>query len=157
MALDEAKRAYHRAWKLKNKDRLLQKRRADYAARRPLFTAKEIARQKRDPKTHKASTIAKGIVARSYHAGWPRPEWVSTAAVLEWLNRQPECECCSVSFYYGVRGEGWRNDSPSFDRFDPTGDYSLSNVRLICWRCNNIKRDYGADDLMRVARWILRG
>lgn len=90
-------------------------------------------------------------------AGWDKPEWVSQGAILEWFNRQPACACCRVPFYFSVRGDGWRDDSPSFDRFDPTGDYSLSNVRLICWRCNNIKRNYGADDLMRVARWILRG
>lgn len=51
-------------------------------------------------------------------------------------------------------GLGFLGASPSIDKFDPSKGYTLDNVALICWRCNNIKRNYKADDLRRVANWM---
>jgi len=52
---------------------------------------------------------------------------------------------------------GKPNDaSPSVDRFDPSVGYTIANTSLICWRCNNIKRNYRAEDLPRVAAWMPR-
>lgn len=156
MARDEKHALAQRAWKERNREAINAKRRADYAARRGLFHARELARCARNPKASKASSIAKGIVARSKAAGWPRPEWVSQEAILDWFSRQPSCACCGQDFAFAVPGSGWVEASPSFDRLDPLSDYRLSNVRLICWRCNNIKRNYSAADLRLVAAWIDR-
>ena len=46
------------------------------------------------------------------------------------------------------------NASPSIDRFSPTDGYVLGNVHVICWRCNNLKRDVTSDELLMVASWM---
>jgi hypothetical protein len=105
----------------------------------------------------KANSMASGIYMRCRDRGWPKPEWLSPKAVEEWLRAQPNCECCGVTFCTGSTGSGQkRNDSPSIDRFDNDRGYERENVRMICWRCNNIKRDYSPSDLRRVADWMSR-
>lgn len=73
-----------------------------------------------------------------------------------WLRRQPNCECCGTAFHFGPKGGVKTDSSASFDQIEPGVGYELKNVALICWRCNNIKRDYRAGDLRMVARWLTK-
>lgn len=143
-------------WKRRNSARLAEKRRADYAARYGARQRElERARQMRAPYKVKAAAMASGIYGRCRERGWPKPDWLSPTAIEAWLKRQPVCECCGVVFHVGRTKTGHKQpNSPSIDRFDNASGYEWDNVRLICWRCNNIKRDYTANDLRRVADWM---
>jgi hypothetical protein len=51
-----------------------------------------------------------------------------------------KCGCCSIPF--GTTRE-WktRERSPTIDRLDNSKGYTAENARVICWRCNALKRD----------------
>jgi hypothetical protein len=98
-----------------------------------------------------------GIRERSKERGCRRPpELATTKFFIAWLERQKHCECCGIAFAIGRKSGVWRQDSSSVDRFDSNKGYELNNIALVCWRCNNIKRNYSADDLRQVASWIDR-
>ena len=46
------------------------------------------------------------------------------------------------------------DDSPSLDRIVPELGYVTSNVRVISWRANAIKRNACADEIEAVALWL---
>lgn len=145
-------------WKIKNRDRVNASRRAKYAQDNgEKFRELEIARALRSPAKITAERLIQGLRERSRKGGLElSPELRSKAFVERWLNRQPNCECCGVAFKLG-RKNGQRDDaSASFDRFHLGEGYTLQNTALICWRCNNIKRNYSAEDLVNVAQWMSR-
>lgn len=145
-----------RVWKHKNRERLSAKRRADYAAKYgQRHRELEARRAALFPLLVQASNLMSGVRERSKALGFVRPpQLVSKQYFIDWLNRQPHCECCGVRFSIERRGGEWREDAPSIDRFDTRRGYELDNIALICWRCNNIKRNYVAADLRRVADWM---
>lgn len=108
----------------------------------------------KDPIKVQAQRTTNSVRDRCKDLNLPLPEWVNSENVEKWLRAQPNCACCQVALHCGPKNGQWREDSPSFDRFDPKAGYELANVSLICWRCNNIKRNYTADDLRRVAAWM---
>lgn len=73
------------------------------------------------------------------------------------LSTQRHCDCCGVELDISHKDDRkFRNASPSIDRFVPRLGYVLGNVSLICWRCNNLKRDATADELETVVVWMRR-
>ncbi len=85
------------------------------------------------------------------------PQILRVAYMYDWLRSQPACVCCGVVFATGPKFDGQKQDaSPSLDRIIPAGGYTQGNVALICWRCNNLKRDATGFELLRVAIWTLR-
>lgn len=143
-------------WKRRNSERLARERREAYARDNgERHRKREIARAARSPLAARARVLIGGIRERSKDRALPFPAWAKIEFVIDWLRRQPNCECCGVVFAMQTAVAGQKCDaSPSFDRFDSCGGYEIENVRLICWRCNNIKRNYGAADLRMVADWI---
>ena len=99
----------------------------------------------------------RGICERSKELGFTRPSALcSKKFFMHWLIRQPQCSCCGCAFDIGPKNGHFRNAGPSIDRFDCSRGYDLENIELICWRCNNIKRNYVAADLLAVAGWMGR-
>lgn len=145
-----------RAWKRANSTRLSERRRVLYAERygeRQRMLEK--LRAERFPLRVQASRLMSGIRERSKELDFTRPvELTKKEFFIRWLQRQPSCPCCGVKFSIGFKGGVLRDDAPSIDRFDTTRGYDLDNIALICWRCNNIKRNYQASDLRRVAAWM---
>lgn len=153
--------ALTRAWKKENRDRLSERRREIYADRYgPVQRRKERERAERLPFQVRAENLQSGIWARSRQRGWFVPVVLrSKQYFIDWLKRQPNCECCGVPFDIPVkrRENSWFVDaSPTVDRLNSALPYELDNIALICWRCNNIKRNYAAEDLRRVAEWMDR-
>jgi len=70
------------------------------------------------------------------------------------IRSTPTCECCGCAINYDYKSGVRQNDSPSIDRFNPSEGYVAGNVTLICWRCNNLKRDATPEELEMVARWM---
>lgn len=149
-------RAYHRLWRLAHPEairrRVLEdrKRCADRTARR----ARIIAYLK--PFRERARRLRSGIWERARKENLPfDDEVITTGFFTAWLSVAPCCPCCGVRFDIETERDGKpRNDSPSVDRINPKKGYVIGNIALICWRCNNLKRDATAEELECVARWM---
>lgn len=99
---------------------------------------------------------------RAAKAGIPFDEKLLASIVA---SSPTHCVCCGCSLDYTIgRGRalrGGRSRSPSLDRFDTTGGYTVENVNVICLRCNIVKGNATREELRAVAeyasgvkRWI---
>lgn len=152
----ECHRAYMRSWKAENHDRLAPRRRELYAERtKDEKREKEHRRWQRAPYKMRARVLYAGMCSRARRCGVPFDHaGLSVGTIADWLQRETACPCCGVAFQI-VPTDGIRSDaSPSVDRFIPENGYVRGNVALICWRCNNLKRDASAAELRRVADWM---
>jgi hypothetical protein len=149
--------AERNAWKHRNRDRLAQERRAAYAADNgEKHKAREAARRERAPYRRAAEGMQGGVWDRARKSGLVvAPELKTKSFIEAWLRRQPQCECCGVDFCLEAKGGRASDASPSLDRFYPEQGYTLENVSLICWRCNRIKCNFRAADLLLVADWMI--
>lgn len=50
--------------------------------------------------------------------------------------------------------DGWKDNSPSFDRIDPTKDYVKNNVAVISMRANRIKNNGTAEEHEKIAEFM---
>jgi uncharacterized protein YaiL (DUF2058 family) len=71
-----------------------------------------------------------------------------------------QCACCAATLEYKFKmhdGRGFvLNRSPSLDRFDNTKGYTVENVRVICLRCNILKRDATVEELEAIVAYMRR-
>lgn len=75
-------------------------------------------------------------------------------------NPPVNCLCCGVVLDYRARRglkHGQRHRSPSLDRLDNDGGYTIANTRTICMRCNEIKGIATVADLLMVIDYMKRG
>lgn len=154
----ECWRETQRAWLASgdNKERKAASRRASYARKTgPLRAAERLERIVNFPIRSTARRLRNSVADRAKERNLPLASELRKIDFIEWwLLRQPNCECCGTAFNHGLKNGVKADDSASFDQFFPGHGYLLKNVRLICWRCNNIKRNYAANDLRKVADWI---
>jgi len=153
-------RKYSQNWKFQRRDALAEKRRTIYAEQKGRQHKKlERIRAERTPYVVSAENLLSGIRTRAKERNLPVSEELRDKKfIISWLKNQQFCNCCGVKLAIGGKKEkrGPRDDSPSFDQIIPGDGYKLENVALVCWRCNNIKRNYSASDLRRVANWMDR-
>jgi len=66
------------------------------------------------------------------------------------------CPCCSarMEMRSGPAVHGPLPQSPSLDRLDAKQGYVPGNVAVICWRCNNLKRDASIEELRAILAWM---
>ena len=145
-------------WKRNNRERLAARRRELYAVTNGARHKElERLRAERVPYRTSAESLLSGMRERRRKRNLPvAMEFRSKSFVENWLRKQPHCVCCGVRFALGPKGGIKCDASPSFDQIKAGGGYELNNTALICWRCNNIKRNYNAADLRMVASWIDR-
>ena len=150
------RRGRNQAYRQANREALSARRREKYKIDNgEAHRQREDARRLRQPYVVSAEHLIGGLKARANDRGLcVADEFRKKEFVVEWLMRQPTCECCGVFFYFGKKNGVKHDASPSFDRFRSDDGYSIKNTCLICWRCNNIKRNYASEDLRMVARWI---
>ena len=148
---------YSRKWKRENAERLKPRRRELYKKKERVVEARRVRRRwVVSPLTLRAQVIRSGMVARSRKNRLDfDSESFTTAKLVEWFKRQPNCECCGVELDFGKKiSKGPSNNSPSMDRIIPGDGYIVNNTALICWRCNNLKRDARPDELETIAAWM---
>ena len=109
-----------------------------------------------NPKLLRARAQVEGIKVRSKKFNLPFDAEVVTAAYLvELLDKQTHCECCGHEFSHEFLSKHQRNPaSPSVDRVNPEDGYTLSNIAILCWRCNQVKNDGTAHEHQRIADWM---
>jgi len=68
------------------------------------------------------------------------------------------CPCCGqrLEVRTGPLKQGQVPTSPSLDRIDSRRGYVPDNIAVICWRCNEVKRNASAEELRMVAAWMER-
>jgi hypothetical protein len=145
-----------REWKGKNHVQINERRRELYeqynAQRRKEKT--ERLRLER-PMRERAQLIRVGMRERSRERGLEFDADILTVDyIIEWLKNTPLCPCCGTEIDYGFKAGNRKNNSPSIDRFDPSRGYTVDNISILCWRCNNLKRDATADELEVIIRWM---
>jgi len=149
--------AYNRKWKQKNESRLAPIRRKQYAERYGAIV-KENSRQRKlkQPLRCRAQVLRGGMLSRSKKLGLKiDKELFTTKYIMEWLSNSPYCECCGRKLNIGFKMDGKPHDlSPSMDRKIPSNGYTKANTALLCWRCNNLKRNASADELRKIVQWM---
>jgi hypothetical protein len=68
---------------------------------------------------------------------------------IEWV---PTCPILGLELDYFA--EKTQENSPSFDRLDPTKGYVSGNVQIVSWRANRIKNDGTSEEHERIAQYI---
>jgi hypothetical protein len=149
--------AYCTAWKRKNAKRISSARRKRYAETDGMeVKAREQRRRERAPLRVQCQRLRGGMVERSRLRGLPfDSDTLTVNYLMERIEAKPTCECCGVAFKIGGERNGVKcNASPSIDRIRPQAGYTVKNIALLCWRCNNLKRDATPQELKAVMDWL---
>jgi hypothetical protein len=75
---------------------------------------------------------------------------------LKLTYNQMKCECCGKELVSGI-GKGIKhasNNSPSIDRIIPELGYTVGNVAVICFRCNEVKHNATIEEHRKIADWM---
>lgn len=96
--------------------------------------------------------MLKGSQRRALKAGVPFTLTLDDIVIPE------ICPVLGIKIAHGCdeKGRGFKDTSPSVDRIIPEHGYVLGNIRVISWRANKIKSDATADELIRVANYVVR-
>jgi len=149
--------AYMSEWKRKNRERLSKKRRELYAKKDPSRKRREArAMWRSDPYRKRGAVLRSSMLDRSKKLDLPFDSGILDARyIARWLKSCQGCECCGRKFRIVTDGSGTKCDaSPSVDRIHPKKGYVLGNIALLCWRCNNLKRDSNSSELGKVVEWM---
>jgi len=155
----ECRAKYHREWKAQNRDRIAPRRRQLYKERYGHIARENEARRKAEhPFRVRCQRLRSGMKERVRMFGLPFDDKILTVNyVMEWLRRQPTCECCGVTFEMPWTSDGTSLPLvPSIDRIRPRAGYVIGNIALLCWRCNRLKCDATPQELMTIGRWLKR-
>lgn len=109
-----------------------------------------------DPILWRAKILRQGMQQRSVINNLEFDEiYFTVENIKEIISKQTLCPCCKVLFDYESLLNGTKNNaSPSADRFNNSKGYIKDNVVIICWRCNNLKRDTSIEELKTVINWL---
>ena len=153
----ECGNAYCTAWKRKNAKRIAAARRKRYAETEGMeVKAREQRRRERAPLRVQCQRLRGGMIERSRLHGLPfDSDTLTVSYLMQRIEAKPTCECCGVAFRIGGERNGVKcNASPSIDRIRPQAGYTVKNIALLCWRCNNLKRDATPTELKTVTDWL---
>ena len=148
---------YSRNWKQRNKNRLAPIRRKLYAERYgAMQREKERIRKEQYPLRVRGQLLRAGMRDRSRKSGLGFDSTFFTVKYLmELVASKPYCECCGKRLDISFKSNGSpNNSSPSMDRVVGSNGYVRGNVALLCWRCNNLKRDATSKELRQIANWM---
>ena len=152
---------YSKNWKRKNNVRIAKRRRELYHGSEGILRRKNAEERRRirvanAPYTARARILRLGVLDRSKKHGLVCDKDLFTVKYLVgWLKSQKTCECCNSLLDINFKYDGKpNNSSPSLDKFVPEKGYTKENTVLICWRCNNLKRDATAKELRQIVDWM---
>lgn len=103
----------------------------------------------KDPSGH----IHNGLSQRARIKGIPFD--LSREQVRQLLKETTVCPVFGMPLQRSTTGR-MQNDSPSFDRINPSLGYTMGNVVVISWRANHLKNDATAKELRQLADWLDR-
>lgn len=81
-----------------------------------------------------------------------------TLTLEELIAAYPEDNKCPV---FGTElkfgNAGFRDNSPSIDKIDPTKGYTLDNIQVLSWRANRLKADATVEELELLLNYMKQG
>ncbi len=110
-------------------------------------------RKIKNPIRFKAQTWRSMLRFRSKNSNIPFDENITIDFLEELLIKTEKCPCCKKNIDL-LNKKQRINTSPSIDKLIPDKGYTVNNISLICWRCNNLKRDSSPSELRMIADWI---
>ncbi len=151
------KRKSAKEWKDKNRERITARRKELYHLQNK-DRVKENERQRaiKRPLLYRAQALRTGMATRAKAFNLPfDSEILTNKYLMELIEKNPACPCCKKEIDYGYKFDNKKkNNCPSIDRIDNKKGYVIGNIALICWRCNNLKRDATADELQKIVDWM---
>jgi len=78
--------------------------------------------------------------------GW---EWDILFSEIKWVSHCPILGI-ELDYFLEYRAE----NSPSFDRIDPSKGYVTGNVQIVSWRANRIKNDGSPEEHRKIAEYL---
>lgn len=156
----QCQNTYSKNWKRSNTVRLAKRRRELYCleygqSSKQRITERARVRAQLHPFITRARIMRNGLLQRSKNGVLVDLKTFSVRYIVELLQKQKTCACCHNDLDIGYKFDGRAHDnSPSLDRVIPIRGYVLGNVALLCWRCNNLKRDSNPQELRMIANWI---
>jgi hypothetical protein len=84
--------------------------------------------------------------ANALHTGW---EWSVDFGEIDWPTHCPILGL-ELDYFSETRME----NSPSFDRIDPSKGYVTGNVVVLSWRANRIKNDGTVEEHEKIAQYL---
>ena len=120
-----------------------------------------VAREHRDPLRAFAHRLRRSLLKRCRERGFEIPDELKnldfylTGLTREMVNGQPSCPCCRTPFLLDIHAAQPSDRTPSCDRVDPAKPTYSNNIAIICWRCNRIKQDATAAELIAIGQWLL--
>lgn len=151
----KCRNTHSKMWKKENRDSLLGKRRSGYKKESKIEKKRIIKRWKENPIKMRAKVMIAGIGSRSKikNIEWDK-NLVNYDFIFSSLEKSPECECCKRSFSFIPKGGKPQDSSPSIDRVNKNLGYTIDNISILCWRCNNLKRDASSKELQKIVDWM---
>lgn len=150
-------RSYLKKWKTNRKDQLAKRRKELYHQNEKNISAKHEREQwLADPHRMRAKQMKKSMQLRHRQKGIPLDSrYFSIKKLAQMLTETPICPCCSKVMEPGQKLNGAPYDNaPSVDRIKPALGYVEGNVAILCWRCNNLKRDATTKELEQIISWM---
>lgn len=148
-------------WKQKNSVRIAKRRRELYKLNlennnwsKNHILEKELQRKYKNPYRMRAIGMQGNLREKQKMGIFVDPFLRNIFWLEQLLRRQPTCMCCTKQLDYNSFKRMWNNDSPTLDRFIPSLGYTRKNIRILCWRCNNLKRDATSSELRQIADWM---
>lgn len=78
-----------------------------------------------------------------------KEEWGIEFGDVKWNTHCPILGY-ELDYFSNIRQE----NSPSFDKIDPTKGYVVGNVQIVSWRANRIKNDGTAEEHEKIAKYM---
>lgn len=116
---------------------------------------KLIERTEKKPYHNRAKIMRRGICVAK-NKGIPADlEYFTIDKITKMLMESPYCICCRRKLDVNSKFDKIKHDdSPTLDRFIPELGYIQRNVSILCWRCNNLKRDANINELRKIVDWM---
>lgn len=67
---------------------------------------------------------------------------------------EDNCQCCGVALTPGEGVKAFKDTDRTLDRIDSSEPYIVWNCAVLCWRCNNLKKDGTVEEHRRIADWM---
>lgn len=102
----------------------------------------------------RAMILRQGILKRSKEKNLPCDLEILTVSYFNQILRSNSfCKCCGIELDCSFKDQV--NDrSPTVDKIVPTLGYVISNIAIICWKCNVIKKDATLLELKSLLTWM---
>lgn len=74
--------------------------------------------------------------------------------IIKLFTEGDKCPVLGIPMYFNFGGNGPAENSPSLDRLVPKLGYTPSNITVISYRANAIKRDASLEELQALVSWM---